>query len=501
MKKIIYLSILWFGLWANAQTQTVSYTAHNQDIANPERGFYKHTETHSGNYSFLSQSQLEGYRQQNITLIIRIFYLESFINSPISQTFLNNMQTDFNTIRNSGVKTIIRFAYSDNNPSAEPKDAPKHIILQHILQLQSTIYNNRDVINSLQVGFIGIYGEWYTSDNFGTGNSNLTTQNLIDRQEVLLSVLENFGWDIQIQVRTPRIKQNVFGSTPISLLEAYNLTVLKARVGHYNDCFLADATDYGTFNNESERAYLQAETMYTVNGGETCVVSEYTTCSNALFRLDQYNFDFLNIDYKEEVIDIFQSQGCFDEIKKRLGYRFELISASLSPTNLVINLRNTGFGHLANERRSYIIYRNVDTGDETSLQIDGDARLWLKGTTYSITQNIPVLPAGTYDLFLHLPDVHHDVMGLDERYSVRFANQDVWEPETGYNKLFLQLTVEPLSIKDFVAGANSGQYTIELFDMNGRKISRNDLEYLPRGIYVLRRTFTTGEIETRKVAL
>src|SRR5690606_22962841 len=237
----------------------------------------------------------------------------------------------------------------DNNPDAEPKDAPKNIIMNHIQQLKTLIYNNRDVINSLQVGFIGIYGEWYSSDNFGTGNSNLTTQNLIDRQEVLLSVLENFGWDIQIQVRTPKIKQNVFGSTPISLLEAYNLTVLKTRVGHYNDCFLADATDYGTFNNESERAYLQADTMYTVNGGETCVESEYTTCSNALFRLDQYNFDFLNIDYKEEVIEMFEQDGCFDEIKRRLGYRFEFLSASLSPNTLVISLRNTGFGHLANE--------------------------------------------------------------------------------------------------------------------------------------------------------
>ena len=501
MKKLIIFTILVMSQLVSAQTQTVSYAVHNQDIANPERGFYKHTETHSGNYTFLSASQLAGYRAQNITLIMRIFYLESFINSPISQTFLNNMQTDFNTIRQSGVKTIIRFAYSDNDPNAEPKDATKPIILQHIQQLQSTIYNNRDVINSLQVGFIGIYGEWYTSDNFGTGNSNLSAQNLIDRQQVLLSVLDNFGWDIQIQVRTPKIKQNVFGTIPISLLEAYNLTVLKSRVGHYNDCFLADATDYGTFNNESERAYLQSDSMYTVNGGETCAVSDLTSCSNALFRLDQYNFDFLNLDYKEEVIELFQTQGCFDEIKKRLGYRFELISATLSPDNLVVTLRNTGFGHLANERRSYIVYRNVATGNETTLQIDGDARLWLKGTTYSITQNIPILPAGTYDLFLHLPDVHHEIMGLDERYSVRFANQNVWEEETGYNNLFLQLTVNPLSIADFVSGAATGDYTLELFDMNGRDISRNDVEALPRGIYILRRTFKTGEVETRKVAI
>jgi hypothetical protein len=309
MKKI-YLLLMFACTICAGQIQTTAYTVDDSDFPNPERGFYHHTETHSADYHFLSASSLSELRaEENITLILRLFYLEGYVNGPIAQSYLTKMQTDFNTIRASGFKAIVRFAYSDNNANATPKDAPKNIVLGHIQQLKDVIYANRDVINSLQVGFVGVYGEWYYSENYGT--TNLTQQNLLDRQEILLSVLENFGWDIQIQVRTPKIKQNIFGATPITPLEAYNLTVLKTRVGHYNDCFLADASDEGTFTSDAERVYLENDAKYTVNGGETCKVSSYTTCSNALDKMNRYSFDFLNTDYYPGVITNWNNGGCY----------------------------------------------------------------------------------------------------------------------------------------------------------------------------------------------
>lgn len=499
MKKFYLIPILAF--WCTiGQGQTATYTVDNSEIVNPERGFYHHTETHSSDYDFLSASSLSGYRNdRKVSLILRVFYLESYVDSPIAASYLTKMQTDFNTIRESGFKTIIRFAYSDNNQDANPKDAPKDVVLNHIQQLKSVIYANRDVINSLQVGFVGVYGEWYYSDNYGTGN--LTTQNLLDRQEILLSVLENFGWDIQIQVRTPKIKENIFGSNPITPTEAYNLTVLKSRVGHYNDCFLSDATDTGTFTNDAEREYLENDAKYTVNGGETCQTSSYSNCSNALDKLNKYSFDFLNMDYYPGVIEALENGGCMQEIKDRLGYRLELISSNLTPSSISITLRNTGFGHLANERRSYIVYRNIETGNETSLQIDGDARLWVKGSTYTISQNVPLLPAGTYNLFLNLPDIFHDVKGLDERYSVRFANNGTWEAATGYNDLKQTLTVTALSIQDFIANTSDDDFKVELFDMTGKEITDHNVAYLPKGVYILRKTAMDGAVLTKKLVL
>ena len=65
-----------------------------------------------------------------------MFYLEDFKNSPISSTYLTNIQTDFNRCRNAGVKVIVRFAY---NSDSSQTDASKAIVLSHISQLSSVI--------------------------------------------------------------------------------------------------------------------------------------------------------------------------------------------------------------------------------------------------------------------------------------------------------------------------------------------------------------------------
>ena len=80
MRKLFAFLLIAGVFSANAQTTTISYIASSAAISNPERGFYKHTETHSNGYAPLSQSVLNGYRQnENITLILRVFYLEDFI--------------------------------------------------------------------------------------------------------------------------------------------------------------------------------------------------------------------------------------------------------------------------------------------------------------------------------------------------------------------------------------------------------------------------------------
>lgn len=115
MKKLLLMlaSVLFF--YGTAQTTTVNYTSSTEVFSNPERGFFKFTEAHSNDYELISQSSLTNYRtSQNITLIYRGFYLENFMNSPITQSYLNNMQTDFNRIRNAGLKVIVRFAYTDD---------------------------------------------------------------------------------------------------------------------------------------------------------------------------------------------------------------------------------------------------------------------------------------------------------------------------------------------------------------------------------------------------
>ena len=46
-------------------------------------------------------------------------------------------------------------------------------------------------------------------------------------------------------------------------------------IGHHNDCFLASSLDRGTYVDRAvEYPYLEADSKYTVVGGETCTLSE-----------------------------------------------------------------------------------------------------------------------------------------------------------------------------------------------------------------------------------
>ncbi|HOG05421.1 MAG TPA: hypothetical protein PK978_04210, partial [Paludibacter sp.] len=64
------------SLRSNPDLANVNYTPSQEIFPNPERGFYKYTEINLGSGTgALTQSQLEGYRQNNISLIYRINYL------------------------------------------------------------------------------------------------------------------------------------------------------------------------------------------------------------------------------------------------------------------------------------------------------------------------------------------------------------------------------------------------------------------------------------------
>ena len=113
--------------------------------------------------------------------------------------------------------------------------------------------------------------------------------------------------------------------------------------------------------------------------------------------------------------------------------------------SLQIRLTNSGFARLYNARPAELILRQAATGAERKVVIQDDARLWLPGPAETKTLSAAVtlpgdLPAGDYDLLLNLPDSASNLSGLPE-YSIRLANQGVWEANTGYNDLGLRVVV------------------------------------------------------------
>jgi len=463
MKNFMTLLGVLLCVYGSAQTTTVNYTASTAVISNPERGFYKHTSSNSS----LDQTTLTNYRlNNNITMIYREVRIDAFVSSPISAAFLTSMQNDFNKMRNAGIKCILRFSYGSDEDS-DHRDATKALMLSHIAQLTPVLQANADVIAVMQAGFIGVWGEWYYTSQaefggWGYNETDLTTANYNHRRDILNAILAALPASRQVQIRYPDMKMHLFTSAALTPAQAFTETNV-SRVAHHNDCFLASATDYGTYENAAtEYPYLAQETKFLAMGGETCKLnSPRSDCSTGLLEMEKFHWDFLNLDYFPEVIDGFQDQGCFPDIQKRLGYRFQLNSAILPNaaavgTNMSVTLKikNTGFSTPYNERHAYIVLKNLTTNQVYPILMNTDPRTWLGPNEITITESL-ALPAnittGNYKMYLSLPDDMPSLAAKPE-FAIRFANENVWESTTGYNNLnqTLNVTSGPLATADNV---------------------------------------------------
>ena len=463
MKRIGFILSLFIVSTAFSQNSTVvNYKANTSPIANPERGFYKHTETTATNYVPLDENELVSYRvKNNNTLVLRIFYLEKFLNAPIDVNYLNAIKTDFTTIRKAGLKCIVRFAYTRTTNGQ--RDASKKLMLQHIAQLQPLFEANSDVIALVQAGFIGTWGEWFYTTNFGMPP---TIADYTNRKIIMEALLMAVPKNRMVQFRTPFFKQKMYQLSPVTQEQAYTETAV-ARTGHFNDCFLSDETDNGTFSNVStETPYLEAETRYVPMGGETCDPNTVrSNCTTALDEMNRFHYSFLNMDYNAGVLTKFKNDKCFGEIGNRLGYRFELKSAEF-PNQLTASERlhcsltiiNTGFATPFNKKTVRLILRNKEDRKEYPIVLAADPRFWEKDKIHQLSYdlNIPSsIPSGTYDLLLHIADEDSRLSNRPE-YAIQLANSGTWESRTGYNKLLHSVVISaPNTLKSQPVSVNA----------------------------------------------
>ncbi len=429
-------------------TTTVSYPADNTLFANPERGFYHHTG--DCDKFLFDAATLQSYRvNEGISLVMCMFYLDGFQSGPISPAALNQLQTQLSTVRAAGMKIILRIAYT---ALASGNDAALSQVLAHLDQLAPLLQANSDVINVVQAGMIGAWGEWYYTQNFGN-EGNISSTDWINRETVADKLLSVLPTSRMLQVRTPTIKRTMYGTTALSGGQAFNGSA-NARVGHHNDCFLASATDFGTYQDTViEYPYLAVETQYLPMGGETCAVNPpRSECASALTELAKFHWSYLNADYNLDVTNSWQTGGCLTEIKRRIGYRFALKSGAYPTTAkrggllaFNLSLQNLGWAAPFNARNVEVVLRNTSTGALYRFPLQADPRLWLAGTTTTLSHNLTLpasMPAGNYALLLNLPDPAASLANLSA-YSMRLANSGVWEAGTGFNTLLHTVVIAP----------------------------------------------------------
>ena len=146
-------------------------------------------------------------------------------------------------------------------------------------------------------------------------------------------------------------------------------------------------------------------------------------------------FSYLNDDFHPDVNARWRAEGCMPEIRKRLGYRFELVRAALVGGRtaggllyLQSTVKNVGYASPFNARPVYVV---LEGGGQkrTALVPAIDWRRWspeASETTINAKLRVPVgTTPGSYRVAIWLPDGATNLQSRAE-YAVRFASNGVW---------------------------------------------------------------------------
>lgn len=419
----------------------LSFTESDDVIANPERGFYFVQNFKRANASILSKSTIESNRLQNRTICYLGFYPKQYMNGDIADDFLQMIRKNMQVLRENGAKCIMRFAYSDSE-NEKPWDPSPEVVQKHIKNIKPILQEYSDVIMCLQAGFVGVWGEWYYTENFVFAPD--TPEEHALRKEVIDAMLDALPADRTVGLRTPMFKRMMYSESyrdTLTLATAYGDTP-QARLCGFNDCFGASVNDLGTFDDILSRNYWKNDTRYTLMGGETCGVSQYCECPVSIKDMEDYHWTYLNIEYNRDVHNVWKNGGCWNEVERRLGYRLSLADVYYSTPKagedmtVALQIRNTGFAAPMNGRAVELVL--VDgNGTKTVYELnDVDPRYWFAGRTMNVekTISIPQNAQGKCTLYLNLPDPK-PTLRSNPLFSIRLANDNVWDKNQGYNKV------------------------------------------------------------------
>ncbi|MBQ1858308.1 MAG: DUF4832 domain-containing protein [Paludibacteraceae bacterium] len=454
MKKFLCVAGMLICAVLAMQAAVVTYTPDNTTVfRNPERGFTEELSAKvsvSHPYVIKNEMDDEWGIEDKMTLAVVLYNFGNFKSQDLPTAILNAFDEDMQVLRSNGMKCVLRFAYSERE--SDKVDATPAWVKRHLEQLNPHLAANADVIYVIEAGFVGVWGEWYYTANYGNESQHMNE----NRRKVIQYLFENVPTDRFVLFRYPMLKTEYFGSTtPLSASEGFNGS-MRARWGCHNDAFLHDWGNMGTYASDEEdddplvRQYIAAETLYVPNGGETNIDDDDALAAQrytqAPSEMSTYHWSFCGSSYAEPVTDRWRSSGLFDTLNIHMGYRYNLLDGQFSDQaapggvmNVTIRLRNDGYAPIYNERPVYLVLRAQSNPSlEYRLPISSDPRRWLpNGVISVIDEQLPVssdILEGTYKLYLYLPDKYASIAS-DPRYAIRCANVNMWESATGYNYL------------------------------------------------------------------
>lgn len=413
---------------------SATFQESTDEFANPERGLLQYVDV-------LDPGDIDYVHGLGVTLANVRIRLDAYRGGAIDAAFLADLSEGLANVRAAGLKVVLRFQYNDGSSD----DAPRSRVLGHIDQLTPLLRANADVIAVVQAGFIGAWGEWHSSSN--------GLDNPADRSAIAHALLDALPPSRMIQVRRPDFKTALAPGGPVDDAHAFT-AALPARIGHHNDCFLGSDSDQGTYADpiEQEKQYVADDSRFTPVGGEGCQVNAPRTgCATAVAELARLHWTFINRSWPADMLAGWRTEGCFDEIRRNLGYRFVLREARWTEAavpggviDLDLTISNVGYAAPFNERPVYAVIGEGSAA--TAVRLDSvDARRWPAGETTAVSARL-VIPAtvrpGVHRLALWLPDPAETLKDRPA-YAIQLASTGVWVPVDGVNVITRALKIDP----------------------------------------------------------
>jgi Domain of unknown function (DUF4832)/Domain of unknown function (DUF4874) len=442
-------------------------------LLNPERGIYYWTPMPDDPHTLVAQWLYLG------THCAKELAWKGHNKKGTSQ-LLNDYAGKLVAHREAGRKVIFRPRYDTPDKEGELNDCKvfqaksEQRMRRHVKAIASMLAEFKDVVAFVEAGYLGRWGEWHWS---GYEAKNAPVLSHPDQRRAFLAyVIDTYrgaGLHRYVEVRRPLFAKEMFDTHPKQ----------SPFIGYYNDCFMTNATEQGTYSTNfadepdifpSEDAainWLKAKSLEVPFGGETCGVPadkpRWASCANMTGGQSEpaaLHMSYLHAGFAEEAKSTWVKGGCYDEIKSRLGYRFEVVSVSYqpqaaagTPVTVSVRLKNAGWARMHNPRRAYFILRGPGGAYAVGGNLTGYQMLpasqtsgenvagWMPGTEAVFEQTFTP-PPGVWELGVMLPDP--DKPGL-KAYAVRFATVrkgkpggPLYDQPTGVNALRLSLTVK-----------------------------------------------------------
>lgn len=416
------------------------------------------------------------YASDSVSLVQTYFYLTGAVGKDLTEENFQTMDIFFDKLRELDKKAVLRFAYETQFMGRASTGPTLDDIIRHTEQLQPFLAKNKDVIQVVQAGMIGAWGEWHSSFH-QLENSDET------KRTILQHICRMTPNGRAIQIRVPEYK---------NLLDTASSEY--GRTSFHDDFIIINKHKWDGGMSEGTPAFEQIvrespylpvdgelpwgtwsmnadpdnpEAGWIIDGPQTArrlFLQHYTSLSVIHNYKEKNTKDKYSMMYWKEtpvtkaflqenkmpVSDGYFSKkdgseverNVFDYIRDHLGYRIELqealVPSALSSNNnkVEISLINRGFSTLFNEHPVYLALIDEAGKVCTTVLTDANVNDWQpynpKDTSctpliHTIKANLQIpegLPKGCYRIGLWIPD-GSERLKFNSRFAIRCANSDI----------------------------------------------------------------------------